>query len=182
VLPQNVSWVDLHAKVHYLHHIGNSSSQRCQHLKDNNLPLRCNLTAEQLRAARAMLRMDQSALAAASGVSVETIKRLEGMEGQLSETRVATINAIQAAFESAGVEFIAENGGGPGVRLKKTANGVEEISQKIDALEDKISSIPAPTKPSPEAGMNIMRKAVAKNDLAKLKTRRKRIKGKGTMK
>jgi hypothetical protein len=36
--------------------------------------------------------------------------------------------------------------------------------------------MPAPTKPSPEAGMNIMRKAVAKNDLAKLKTRRKRIK------
>ena len=84
--------------------------------------------------------------------------------------------AIKAALESAGVEFIAENGGGPGVRLKKTAKGVEEISLEIDALEDKISSMPAPTEPSPEAGMNIMRKAVAKNDLAKLKTRRKRIK------
>ncbi len=133
------------------------------------------MTAEQLRAARAMLRMDQSALAAASGVSVETIKRLEVMNGQLSETRVATINAIRAALEKAGVEFIAENGGGPGLRLKKTAKGVEEISQEIDTLEDKISSMPAPTEPSPEAGMNIMRKAVAKNDLAKLKNRRTRI-------
>ena len=122
-----------------------------------------------------MLRMDQSALAAASGVSVETIKRLEVMNGQLSETRVATINAIRAALEKAGVEFIAENGGGPGLRLKKTAKGVEEISQEIDTLEDKISSMPAPTEPSPEAGMNIMRKAVAKNDLAKLKNRRTRI-------
>ena len=133
------------------------------------------MTAEQLRAARAMLRMDQSALAAASGVSVETIKRLEVMKGQLSETRVATINAIRAALEKAGVEFIAENGGGAGVRLKKTAKGVKEISQEIDTLEDKISSMPAPTEPSPEAGMNIMRKAVAKNDLAKLKNRRTRI-------
>jgi hypothetical protein len=119
--------------------------------------------------------MDQSTLAAASGVSVETIKRLEVMNGQLSETRVATINAISAALEKAGVEFIAENGGGPGLRLKKTAKGVEEISQEIDTLEDKISSMPAPTEPSPEAGMNIMRKAVAKNNLAKLKNRRTRI-------
>jgi hypothetical protein len=50
-------------------------------------------------------------------------------------------------------------------------------SRDVFALEDKISSIPASTEPSPEAGMNIMRKAVAKNDLAKLKNRRKRIKG-----
>jgi transcriptional regulator with XRE-family HTH domain len=133
------------------------------------------LTADQLRAARAMLRMDQSALAAVSGVSVETIKRLERMEGPLSETRVATVNAIQAALEKAGVEFIAENGGGPGVRIRKSAKGAEEISRQIDALENKISSMPAPTEPSPEAGMNIMRKAVAKNDLAKLKNRRTRI-------
>jgi hypothetical protein len=61
-------------------------------------------------------------------------------------------------------------------RAAQEAKGVEEISQEIDALEDKISSMPAPTEPSPEAGMNIMRKAVAKNDLAKLKNRRKRIK------
>ena len=79
------------------------------------------MTAEQLRAARAMLRMEQSALAAASGISVETVKRLERMEGQLSETRVATINALKSALEAAGVEFIAENGGGPGVRLRKGA-------------------------------------------------------------
>jgi hypothetical protein len=41
------------------------------------------------------------------------------------------------------------------VRLIK---GVEEISQQIDALEDKISSMPVPTTPSPEAAMNTMRK------------------------
>ena len=57
----------------------------------------------------------------------------------------------------------------------RKGKGVEEISQEIDTFEDKISSMPAPTEPSPEAGMNIMRKAVAKNDLAKLKNRRTRI-------
>jgi hypothetical protein len=76
-----------------------------------------------------------------------------------------TVEAIIGAFEKSGIEFIAENGGGPGVRLKKTEKGVE----------DTISSMPPPTEPSPEAGMNIMRKAVAKNDLAKLKASRKRI-------
>jgi hypothetical protein len=82
---------------------------------------------------------------------------------------------VETALEKASVEFVAENGGGPGVKLIKSAQGAEEISRQIDALEDKISSIPAPTEPSPEAGMNIMRKAVAKNDLAKLKNRRKRV-------
>ena len=80
---------------------------------------------------------------------------------------------MQRALEAAGVEFLDSEE--PGVQLRKTAKGVEEISQEIDALEDKISSMPAPTEPSPEAGMNIMRKAVAKNDLAKLKNRRTRI-------
>jgi hypothetical protein len=61
------------------------------------------------------------------------------------------------------------------VRIRKSAKGAEEISRQIDAFEDEFSSIPAPTEPSPEAGMNIMRKAVAKNNLAKLKNRRMRI-------
>ena len=59
--------------------------------------------------------------------------------------------AIKAALKSAGVEFIAENGGGPGVRLKKTAKGVEEISLEIDALEDKISSMPGANGAQPRS-------------------------------
>jgi hypothetical protein len=46
-----------------------------------------------------------------------------------------------------GVEFIKE-GGGSGVRLKKTAKGVEEISKEIDTLEDKISSMPRQRSPA----------------------------------
>ncbi len=57
-------------------------------------------------------------LADKAGVSVETIKRLERLDGPLRVTRVVTLDAIEAAFRVAGIEFIPENGGGAGVRLK----------------------------------------------------------------
>lgn len=81
------------------------------------------LTAEQIRAARALLRWEQSELGEKSGVSVETIKRLEKMNGPLTATRVGTVHAIQSALEAAGVVFIPQNGGGAGVRLAKAAGG-----------------------------------------------------------
>ena len=75
------------------------------------------ITTEQLRAARALLHWDQKSLAAASRVSLATIKRLEPLSGPLRANRV-TIEALKRALEEAGVEFIPENGGGPGVRLR----------------------------------------------------------------
>jgi len=132
------------------------------------------VSIKQIKAARELLGWSQEAIAEASGVSIPTIKRLEATGGELGG-RPETGEKIIAALEKAGVEFIDEDGGGPGVRIRKSTKGAEEISRQIDALEDKISSMPAPTEPSPEAGMNIMRKAVAKNDLAKLKNRRTRI-------
>ena len=130
------------------------------------------MTADQLRAARAMLRMDQSALAVASGLSVETIKRLEGMEGQLSETRVATINAIRAALEKAGVEFIAENGGGAGVRLKKRSETVADLTRQIDIRQTDMTPESGHEKPSPNRAMKQLRRAHDQNELAVLKNRR----------
>jgi transcriptional regulator with XRE-family HTH domain len=132
------------------------------------------ITSEQVKAARGLLRWNQEDLAAASGISLPAIKRLEQLPGPLA-AQFRTVEAIIAAFGNTGVEFIAENGGGPGVRIRKSAKGAEEISRQIDALEDKISSMPAPTEPSPESAMNIMRKAVAKSDLTKLKNRRTRL-------
>ena len=73
------------------------------------------LTAEQIRAARAMLRMEQTQLAERSGVSVETIKRLEGAKGPL-KAQYETLRNIQTAFEFAGIEFIDDEKR-PGVRL-----------------------------------------------------------------
>jgi transcriptional regulator with XRE-family HTH domain len=76
------------------------------------------MNKSQLRAARALLSWSQERLAEVSGVSVPTIKRLEPGDGPL-ETRVETMAKLQRALEAAGVEFIPENGGGTGVRLRK---------------------------------------------------------------
>ena len=65
-----------------------------------------------------LLRWEQKDLVSASNVSLATIKRLEGQRGPMQANRV-TIAAIERAFLDAGVEFILENGGGPGVRLGK---------------------------------------------------------------
>jgi transcriptional regulator with XRE-family HTH domain len=73
------------------------------------------LRAEQIRAARAMLRWDQSTLAEAAKVSVESIKRLERLDGPVLTGRAATIHAIEKALTDAGIEFT--NGEAPGVRL-----------------------------------------------------------------
>jgi len=79
------------------------------------------LTGEQIRAARALARLEQSQLAETSGVSVPTIKRLETMRGPIS-ANTTTEAAIRRAFTEAGVIFIDENGQGPGVRLIKRTN------------------------------------------------------------
>lgn len=76
------------------------------------------LTGEQIRGARAMLRMEQAELAKAAGISTPTIIRLEGMKGTVS-ANMRTVQAIKSALVAAGVEFIDQNGGGPGVRLAK---------------------------------------------------------------
>lgn len=73
------------------------------------------LSAEQVRAARALVRWDQSRLASEAGVSVETIKRLEKMDGPLLAATGTTLRAIESALTSAGVEF----SNGTGVRLRK---------------------------------------------------------------
>lgn len=74
------------------------------------------VTAEQIRAARAILQMDQAEAAKISGVSVETIKRLERQTGKL-HAKIETIIAIRKAFENQGLEFLGDlDGRGAGVR------------------------------------------------------------------
>jgi transcriptional regulator with XRE-family HTH domain len=80
------------------------------------------LTAAQLRAARALLGIDQRALAEAAGLSLPTIQRMEASEGTI-RGNVDSLVKIVAALEAAGVELINEGavseGGGRGVRLKR---------------------------------------------------------------
>ena len=73
-------------------------------------------TPNQLKAARALVGWNQQQLAEASGAGVATIRVFEGGRSEL-QTGTATI--ILQALDAAGVEFIPENGGGAGVRLKK---------------------------------------------------------------
>jgi hypothetical protein len=76
------------------------------------------LSSELIRAARALLRWEQRDLAAASSVSLPTVKRLEAKPGIMA-AHMSTTVALRKALEAAGIEFIEENGGGPGVRLRK---------------------------------------------------------------
>lgn len=76
------------------------------------------LTGEQIRAARALLRIEQRELAEAAGVSLETIKRLEKQRGTVA-ANLSTVQAIRDAIRAAGVDLIEKNGGGPGVRLRE---------------------------------------------------------------
>jgi transcriptional regulator with XRE-family HTH domain len=77
------------------------------------------ITIRQIKAARALLGWSQSDLARYSGVSGPTIGRLESANEELGG-REKTGEKIMAALISGGVEFIEENGGGPGVRLRNS--------------------------------------------------------------
>jgi predicted transcriptional regulator len=81
------------------------------------------ISAAQLRAARAMLGIDQRTLAAMAGVSLPTIQRMEASRDQHVRGVVSTLSKILAALDAAGVELIGNElpsqGRGRGVRLKE---------------------------------------------------------------
>jgi transcriptional regulator with XRE-family HTH domain len=79
---------------------------------------RSPLSSPQIRAARALIRWSAEDLAKETALSVTTIRRAELAESETSLTS-ANDRAIRQALEAAGVEFIDENGGGPGVRLRE---------------------------------------------------------------
>jgi predicted transcriptional regulator len=74
------------------------------------------ITPEQCRAGRGLLDWSQQELAKRAEVGVVTIRQVEA---GMTEPRKATLTVIRQAFENAGIDFIDENGGGPGVRLRK---------------------------------------------------------------
>jgi hypothetical protein len=77
-----------------------------------------SLTSAQIRAARALVRWTAKDLARESAVGVTTIRRAELADDETSMTAPNDL-AVRRALEAAGVEFIDENGGGPGVRLRQ---------------------------------------------------------------
>ena len=74
------------------------------------------ISSAQCRAARGLLDWSQQELAERAGVGVVTVRHLEA---NLRQPRRATLAVVRRCFESAGVEFIDRNGGGPGARLRE---------------------------------------------------------------
>jgi transcriptional regulator with XRE-family HTH domain len=74
------------------------------------------MTPEQCRAARGLLDWSQAELAERAAVGIVTVRQFEA---GAHTPRRATLDVIKRAFEAAGADFIAENGGGPGVRLRE---------------------------------------------------------------
>jgi transcriptional regulator with XRE-family HTH domain len=77
------------------------------------------VTAEQLRAARAMTGLSQEELADLAGVHRNTIKRLESGKGPLAGNG-ATVTDLKAVLEARGLVFVPGNGGPPGVRYNNS--------------------------------------------------------------
>lgn len=92
------------------------------------------MTAAQLRAARALLGIDQKTLADLAGVSLPTIQRMESSEGTVRGI-VDTLTKVIEALNAAGVELIGENarseGGGRGVRLRRPSHDRTEQSNPL---------------------------------------------------
>lgn len=84
------------------------------------------ITSQQLRAARALLGLDQRQLADLAGVSLPTIQRMEASVGQVRGV-VDTLVKVISALEAAGIELLGENaastGLGRGVRFRETQAG-----------------------------------------------------------
>jgi hypothetical protein len=76
-------------------------------------------SGRQIAAARALIGIDQTELAKRASISVPTLRRMESSKGAAAGLP-NNVRAVRRALESAGVIFIAENGEGAGVRLRKT--------------------------------------------------------------
>jgi transcriptional regulator with XRE-family HTH domain len=74
-------------------------------------------TGNQLKAARALVGLDQATLAAKAGVNVNTIRNMEASGSSPIAGRAVNVQTVQRALERAGIEFT--NGGQPGVKLRR---------------------------------------------------------------
>lgn len=94
------------------------------------------ITSAQMRAARALLGLDQKTLAQRAGVSVPTIQRMEASQGQVRGV-IESLTRVIDALDSAGVELLAEGvpstGEGRGVRLKHADGAGPDLETPAEA-------------------------------------------------
>jgi len=100
------------------------------------------ITSGQMRAARAMLGLDQRGLAELAGLSLPTIQRMEASGGQVRGT-IDTLMKVVEALEDAGIELIGENspsvGSGRGVRLREA---VPRRGERLNGRPERGSAAP----------------------------------------
>jgi transcriptional regulator with XRE-family HTH domain len=97
------------------------------------------ITIEQIRAARGLLGWSQSELASQAGVSVPTVKRVEAATGPRVSQQAR--DKLRQALEAAGIEFIAENGGGVGVRLHNKRKPIAPLKTRSPEKQQKITTM-----------------------------------------
>ena len=106
------------------------------------------ITSHQMRAARALIGIDQKQLADMAGLSLPTIQRMEASAGQVRGV-VDTLVKVVTALEQAGIEIIGENapstGIGRGVRFRETVEGRTASGAPGSILYDR-ASFPSPAK------------------------------------
>lgn len=78
------------------------------------------MTAGQIRAARALLNWSQNDLVERSGLSLTTIRRMEDAGIGPGKSSAENVGKVQGVLEGAGIIFIASNGEGAGVRMRKS--------------------------------------------------------------
>lgn len=89
-------------------------------------------TGYQLKAARALLGLEQTQVAALAGISVNTIRNMEASGAFEIAGRSANVRAVQRALEAAGAEFL--NHGNPGVRVRMEGRTIVDIRSADDHL------------------------------------------------
>src|SRR5690349_9066320 len=115
-----------------------SSFFRCLWRFASERGTRWSMTPAQCRAGRALLDWSQQQLADAARVGVVTVRQFEGAA---SQARNSSLELMQRALEAGGVIFVAENGDGPGVRLRKQREDSENLDDHISHLETKVGAL-----------------------------------------
>ena len=123
--------------------------------------------------ARAALNWSTADLAKAADVGVNTVNRFE--QGQ--DARISSMQAMRRSLETAGVIFVAENGEGPGVRLRKAPLDPAAIAGKIADLDAKAEALKHDGTPTPDNALKTMKRAVVKNEATKLRNKLAKAKG-----
>jgi hypothetical protein len=131
------------------------------------------LLAAQCRAARGLLDWSQQQLAAIAHVDIATVQHFE-VNVECSSLGDAS-DRLRRAFEDAGIIFIAEDGEGAGLRLKKRFQTTTELTHRIDILEDDLAKTEGKSSQTPAGGMRTLERAHKRNTVTKLKNRRTKL-------